>query len=155
MTRDQDYHGFLLEQISHLEKEELDELSSGELVDLLLEMSNSNRHEVENFLSIVIQHILKWENQPSRRTTSWRRSVINSGAALKRIFRDSETLYKYARKKFPEIYAEAKKDAEKETGVEMPSIPPYSFEQFADNDFTASLIPIEGLSTNFYYKGKG
>lgn len=96
--------------------------------DLLAEMSAAEKREVKSYLRNIVLHLLKWDYQPEKRTRSWMLSITNSRNQLVDIFDDSRSLINYAKSVYPEIYSVPKRNAEIETGVDMPGTNPYSLE---------------------------
>ena len=86
-------------------------------------MAKRDRREVESRLLQLLVHILKWEFQPDKRTSSWRRSIAHQ---LRELGKDLESgvLHNHAEACLLEEYREAIKDAAVETGLPESAFPP-------------------------------
>lgn len=108
------------------------------IAEELADMGNRDRREVESYLTRLILHLLKWQMQPNLRTPSWRSSIDNSRVQLKRIFKQSPSLRRYAAESIAEVYPDAVRQALIQTGLSRGVFPqscPYSFDQLMDPDF--------------------
>jgi hypothetical protein len=89
-------------------------------------------------LRVVLQHLLKWQLQPERRSRSWKTSIRTHRITLSKIFEQSPSLNRNARDLLPRVYADAVAVAVDETGLARECFPaacPYTFEQIMDFDF--------------------
>jgi hypothetical protein len=97
-----------------------------------------DRHELESRLTILVAHLLKWQAQPKRRSTSWFATIREQRRQIARKLRDSPSLRPVLDDLLAKIYADARNSAAAETGV-------------AEADLPASLTltPDEVLSGSF------
>ncbi len=79
---EQDETAWLDQMAELIEHGQLDALDYSNLADYLKDMATSGRREVRNRLKILLMHLLKWEHQPTRRTRSWRTTVLNQQQEL-------------------------------------------------------------------------
>jgi hypothetical protein len=101
------------------------------------DVAGSERRELKHRLSVLIAHLLKWQFQPAGRGTSWsatirlqRREIkfaLNQMLSLRHCFDDEQWL--------AVIWDSGHDLAEAETGMEIPPLRAWSFEQVLDNDF--------------------
>jgi hypothetical protein len=95
-------------------------------------------HGLESQLSRLLMHLLKYQHQPSRRTRSWRVSIVNARIRISKYLRDNPSLKPQVGGLLPDAYRDAVKVASVETGLPANSFPsecPYPFEQVVDDDF--------------------
>ncbi|MBA2591086.1 MAG: DUF29 domain-containing protein [Gammaproteobacteria bacterium] len=59
----------------------LDEIDYPNLAEYLADMARRDRWEVENRLTVLIVHALKWAYQPDRRSGSWKATIIEPAGA--------------------------------------------------------------------------
>ena len=94
----------------------------------------------ERFLSsirLIIQHLLKWEYQPEKRSNSWQITIKRERNHLKRYLRDTPSLKRYWQD-LSKVYEDARADAANETGISDWNFPdhcPYSPEQIQTDWF--------------------
>jgi hypothetical protein len=97
-----------------------------------------DRHELESRLTILLAHLLKWQAQPNRRSTSWSATIREQRRQITRKLRDSPSLRPVLDDLIAKTYADARGSAAAETGI-------------SEADFPASctLTPDEVLSRSF------
>jgi Domain of unknown function DUF29 len=108
------------------------------IAEELADMGERDRREVRSYLRRLIMHLMKWQFQPDRRTTSWSASIADSRAELEDIFEQSPSLRRLAAESFGQTYPRARRQASVETGLPETAFPgecPYSFDQLMDDDF--------------------
>jgi hypothetical protein len=108
------------------------------IAEELADMGERDRREVRSHLRRLITHLMKWQFQPDRRTTSWSASIADSRADLEGIFEQSPSLRGLAAESFGQTYPRARRQASAETGLLQSAFPtecPYSFDQLMDDDF--------------------
>lgn len=108
--------------------------------NLLVEIEDLSKRERDRFLSsirLIIQHLLKWEYQPEKRSRSWEITIKRERNNLKRYLRDTPSLKRYWQD-LSKVYEDARADAANETGIldwEFPETCPYSIEQIKMDGF--------------------
>jgi Domain of unknown function DUF29 len=108
------------------------------IAEELADLGKRDRRETESFLERLIAHLLKWHMQAAKRSISWGNSIGDSRAQLRRIFKQSPSLRRYARDSIAEVYPDARRKASRETKLPLKAFPaecPYSFHQLMDDDF--------------------
>jgi Domain of unknown function DUF29 len=108
------------------------------IAEELADLGKRDRRETESFLERLIAHLLKWQMQPRKRSISWRSSIRDSRAQLRRIFKQSPSLRRYAGESIADVYPDARRKASDETSLPLAAFPekcPYSFDQLMDEDF--------------------
>lgn len=109
-------------------------------VNLLEEIEDLSKREKQRFISsirLIIQHLLKWEYQPERRSSSWEITIKRERNHLKRYLRDTPSLKRYWQD-LPQIYLDARADAANETGIsdwDFPDTCPYSLAEIQSEWF--------------------
>ena len=107
------------------------DLDFANLREYLVSMGNRDRREVESRLTVLLAHVLKWEFQPEKRSTSWRHSINVQRRDLRKIA-GKGVLRKYALEVLPEAYLHAVDQVTAETHlleVDLPRESPYSFDE--------------------------
>jgi hypothetical protein len=109
-------------------------------VNILEEIEDLSKLERDRFLSsirLIIQHLLKWEYQPEKRSKSWKITITRERNNLKRYLRDTPSLKRYWQD-LAKVYRDGRADAANETGIsdwEFPDNCPYTSEQIQSDWF--------------------
>jgi Domain of unknown function DUF29 len=108
------------------------------LAEEIEDAGKRDQRGVWGHLRVVIQHMLKWQVQPQKRTSSWKTSIRTHRTTLTKIFKQSPSLQRHGKEALGELYAEAVAFAMDETGLPRECFPaqcPYDFEQIMDFEF--------------------
>lgn len=100
----------------------IDEIDSETLAEYLEDMAKRDRREVESRLVVLLTHILKWEYQPSRRSKSWRLSIVVQRQELADDI-GGGVLRTHAQSALPNAYRKAIERAAIETKLPVESFP--------------------------------
>lgn len=135
---DTDYELWLKEQIQALQQGNLEVLDTPHLVEELESLNKSNKREMYSYLRVLLAHLLKWQYQPSLRSSSWEASMYNSRLGIEQVIADQPSLKNYWAEILPKAYKDAKKLAAKETKLDINLFPdkcPYFVEQLEDENW--------------------
>jgi hypothetical protein len=135
---EQDYHGWSKHQVALLKTGKFDELDIAHLIEELKDTDKSNRRELESRFLILIAHLLKWQFQPEKQSSSWRGSIKEQRLRLMRLLKQSPSLRKQINDAIAEIYPDAVTLAAEESGIlqaNFPALCPYSAAQLLDDGF--------------------
>jgi Domain of unknown function DUF29 len=135
---ERDFVLWVEEQVRLLREGRLQQLDVVNLIDEVEDLGIREKKAIKSNLVVVLQHLLKHQFQPRRRSRSWQASIVEHRQRLRDDFRTSPSLRGYARNMFEEAYADARARALVETGLPERSVPseaPYSLEQALDPDF--------------------
>lgn len=133
-----DFVRWLDAQAGLLRSGQLAQLDIENLIEELNGMSRHERHALKSRLEVLIQHLLKCQFQPERKTPSWTSSIIEQRARIQTILEDSPSLLPQIMQFADKAYPVARRKAETETGLPsavFPSILPYVVEQLLGEDF--------------------
>ena len=133
-----DLNAWALQQIELLETERFAELDVQNLVEELRALAISQEHEVESRLTMLLQHLLKWEYQPDRRSNSWRATILEQRYRIGRVIEKSPSLHRYPAEVLDKEYRLARLRAADETGLPLNRFPaacPYSASDALDERF--------------------
>lgn len=97
-------------------------LDTKHLSEFLIDMAKRDRREVYSRLVVLMCHLLKWEHQPDKSTGSWRETIDEQRLEL-RLLLDSATLKNHARKVLDDAYADARKQAARQTEIKLSKFP--------------------------------
>lgn len=122
------------------------ELDIGHLLEELSDMSTSERNELENRVTVLLAHLLKWQYQYRQLSDkwkefdsrSWRSTMIEQRVRIAKRLRKSPGLKNAWDEVLAEAYADAVELAAKETGLAETAFPPacpYTQAQILDDSF--------------------
>ena len=121
-----------------LKTRQLDQLDYENLIEEIEFMGGSQRSALRSDLKQVLIHLLKWVYQPSKRSDSWRYSLIEHRDRLEEAFEDSPSLKNYFDEVLEAVYVKARRNAAKETQLNINQFPetlPFTKEQILDMDY--------------------
>jgi len=102
------------------------------------DLAKRERHALRRRLARLIQHLLKWQFQPDRRSTSWQITIVEQRDAIALILEESPSLKPVFADQAREAYAAAARLAAVEMRRDVKSLPsssPYTPAQLLDLDF--------------------
>jgi hypothetical protein len=106
-----------LEEMSRLiDERRYDELDYKNLSEYLIDMAKRDRREVLHRLTTLLEHMLKWDHQPSMRSRSWELTTKVQRQELNDLC-ESQTLKNHALEILNKAYARARDRAASETGL--------------------------------------
>lgn len=136
---EEDLFLWVQEQARLLRERRFDELDLDNLIDEVKGVGGSERSEIENRLTVLAAHLLKWRMQPGLRSSGWRGTIVEQRRRLARALKASPSLKAYPAEVFQDfVYLSARLEAARETGIDFtlfPETPPFTIEQALDDDF--------------------
>ena len=135
---DEDFAAWAAKQATHARAGRAAALDLDHIAEELEGVNVSLRNEIESRLAIILLHLLKMVHQPSHRTRSWQVTVGTQRLDIKRVIRRNPSLGAYSAKCLADAYADARKLASLETGLEAATFPetcPFTVEQALDEDW--------------------
>jgi hypothetical protein len=106
-------------------------------------LGNSQQHEIESRLNVLIAHLLKWQFQPAKRSNSWKATLLEQRTQIARIIRRSPSLKGHPASVLADEYEIGRLKASGETTLPLSAFPetcPYTIEQILDPDFLPGKI---------------
>ncbi len=98
------------------------EMDYPHLSEYLADMARRDRREVFSRLVVLLTHLLKWEQQPEKRSGSWRGTIREQRRELRQLL-ESGTLRNHAESVLDDAYTEARKQAADETESDLAVFP--------------------------------
>ena len=138
---DEDSYSWFFHTAQLLREKRMNEIDIDHLIEEMEDMGNSLQNALESDLATLIQHLLKWQFQPSYRVwdisgKSWTASIKESRRRVTRRLQKSPGLKGKLAETFEDAYAKGRYNAYLETFIEeLPLENPYTFEQIMNNDF--------------------
>ncbi|WP_013321385.1 DUF29 domain-containing protein [Gloeothece verrucosa] len=120
---DTDFNMWLETTAQLLRKRQLSEIDYDNLIEEIEGMSNSQKDALESNLRILLMHLLKWKFQSSKRSNSWKYTLVEHCLRINKSFKKSPSLKVYFENVFEECYQDARLLASKETGMSTDDFP--------------------------------
>jgi hypothetical protein len=138
IKRDVDFYGWCLDQASALRNQRSVAMDWTHLAEELETMGAAEKRELRKCLRSFLMHLIKWQLQPHRRTSSWRRSISNRRDDLKDLIDISPSLSAELDSIFSDAYQRGRRDALAETRLRptvVPEICPWTRSDVLREDF--------------------
>jgi hypothetical protein len=135
---DKDFYSWTHQQAELLRQGRLGELDAEHLIEELDGMGARERRELEARLSVLLQHLLKWRYQPTRRGASWLRTIKIQRIDALRVLEDNPGLKPKLPELFASAYSRARILATDETTLDEASFPehsPFSLDEVLNANF--------------------
>jgi hypothetical protein len=133
-----DFYAWANQQAALLRAGRLAEAEIENIAEEIESMGRSEKRELVSRLTILLQHLLKWQFQPGRRSVSWRLSIENTRLQLEDHLKDNPSLKSQLDEVMRSAYRRALNEAVAETGFARSTFPadcPYTYEQAMHTDF--------------------
>ena len=137
-SRDDDFQAWLVDQADALHARRPSSLDWDALAEELEDMAAADKREVRKRLRNLLFHLLKWQYQSARRTSSWRRTINNERDEIGDLLKYSPSLITELGLSFEEMYERARRDATDVMKGAVKAIPdssPWTLETVRDPDF--------------------
>jgi len=135
---DTDFYAWTQAQAAALRAQQGEALDWAHLAEEIEDMGMSQRHAVQSHLRVLLLHLLKWHNQPERRSESWLHSMANAQIEIETYLDENRSL----RRELPGFvalaYPQAYRLAVRETGLPTVTFPfacPWTVAQLLDPEF--------------------
>jgi hypothetical protein len=135
---DGDFFAWSEEQAQLLKTRSRAGLDWDNLAEEIESLGKSQRSEIRNRLVILLQHLLKWQYQPSKRRIGWKASILEARTRLNQEISESPSLRDYPETVLAKQYSVARLKAAGETELPIDDFPeacPYSVGQVLDEGF--------------------
>lgn len=138
---DDDFVAWASETARLLREGRFGEIDIENLAEEVEAMAGRDRREMASRLTILMMHLLKWQQQPGKRSSSWRSTIATQRAELQRLLKQSPSLRREVPQSVTEVYEDAVEQASIDTGIPEDSFPrecPFSPDQILDRSFLPS-----------------
>jgi len=135
-----DFHAWTWEQARLLREGKIAAIDTANLAEELETTGRSDQQEIENRLTVLLHHLLKYEHQPNARSGSWRGQIFEQRMRIARALQRSPSLRRTLDEAFAsgDAYDEARQLAALETGLPIEMFPdacPHAAESILDPNF--------------------
>lgn len=143
---DVDFHDWLMEQADAIKRRSANELDWDNLAEEVESLGRSQRSSLRSRLKQIVQHVLKWEHQPERRTYGWKLTINEQRQAVEDLLELSPSLKSSVGDMFPKAYASGRREALLETGLDegaIPEGPEFTLTEALDPNWPPGLLTWE------------
>ena len=133
-----DFYAWLQNQAALLKAGRLAEVDMDNLIEEIEALGRSERVELVSRLLVLLTHLLKWQFQPSARSSSWRGTIDEQRTQIELRLDDSPSLRRLIPESLAYAYPKAVRKAAFETGLATEAFPtdcPYTVDEVLDPDF--------------------
>jgi Domain of unknown function DUF29 len=133
-----DYYGWVMEQVALLRSGRIDEIELGNIAEELEGLAKDEFAKLRSSLRILLMHMLKWDQQPEHRTRSWVSSIREQRRRYSRILKENPSLKPRVNEARDQAYDDARDWAAAETHLserEFPAACPYDWKEILDRPF--------------------
>ena len=89
---DQDVMAWAVEQARLLRAGQFDQLDIEHIADEIEDVGKSEKRELASRMAVLLAHLLKWQRQPGRRSTSWEHSIREQRKQVLRKLKETPSL---------------------------------------------------------------
>jgi hypothetical protein len=133
-----DFNSWITQTTQLLRENRWHEVDVAQLIEEIEDLGKSERRGITSQLTRLLLHLLKWQYQPQRRSDSWLDSITDARTQLELALEDSPSLGNYPAEQLEESYQRARRQAAKQTRLEISVFPtacPYSIELVLADDW--------------------
>ena len=135
---ERDFALWSAEQAALLRAGKLDRVDIENVAEEIDSLGKSDKHEISSRMVVLLQHLLKWQFQPEKRTNSWLASILGQRQAINDLIDDSPSLAAHPGRVREKAYKTARLAASGDTHLALSTFPetcPYAVEQVLDLEF--------------------
>lgn len=138
VSYEEDFALWSAEQAALVRAKKLDRADLENIAEEIESLGRGQKQEIQSRLAVILIHLLKWQFQADKRSSSWASSIAMNRLEIERILEDSPSLRSYPEAALTRAYRGAPKVAALETGLaqaDFPAYCPYTAEQALDDEF--------------------
>jgi hypothetical protein len=138
---DEDYCLWLKTTAKLLRDRRFEDMDLDNLVEEIEGLTKSERRELRNRLTVLLEHLLKlayWEQERQPCFSGWKNTIREQRRQIKLLVNDSPSLKPFLLEMFAECYADAKEDTSEKTSLPVDSFPeqcPFTPEETLDLNY--------------------
>ena len=135
---EEDYSQWLEMTAEQLRTGKLENLDIENLLEEIEAMARKEKVALESNLEVLLMHLLKYQYQVDKRTSSWRYTIDEHRSRIVKALKVSPSLKPYLKQVFDDCYQEGRRKAAIETGLHISAFPiqlPFSQEETLNPDF--------------------
>ncbi len=132
-----DGYTWAIEQAALLREGRLDLIDVANIADEIIDVAKRETQSTRSALRLVLQHLLKWDYQPARRSRSWALTIRTQRRDFDREIRENPGLKPELDRLLAEAYADARDDALAESDLldsDIPALCPYDWDAITSRE---------------------
>jgi len=137
-TYETDFYGWTQQQATLLKNGQFNLADFTNIIEEIESMGRSEKRELESRLTVLLQHLLKWQYQPNRRGKSWELTIKGQRSRFLRVLQENPGLKSKLDGCLLNAYQDALVEAAKETAFDESVFPincPWSWEEITSSLF--------------------
>jgi hypothetical protein len=137
-TYNTDFYTWTQEQAELLRQGRFADVDLENVIEELETLGRSEYRALESAIHRLMQHLLKWQYQPEKRSRSWTVSIDHQRIEIGKLLKDSSGLKSRLAEAIAEGYHYGRRSAAGESGKARDAFPetcPYTWEQLTDEDW--------------------
>ncbi len=127
-----DFALWIEQTVQLLRSAKFEEVDWENVIEEIESLGRSEKRALRSQVTRIIMHLLKWDYQQSRRSNSWRGSIVEGRIQIKELLQDSPSLKPYLGDVLTKCYQDAVGWASAETRLPIETFPvecPYSIDE--------------------------
>jgi hypothetical protein len=138
---EQDFCLWIETTVKQLKEKQIDELDWEHLIEEIESLGKSDRRELRNRLTILLEHLLKlayWEQERATCSRGWKDTIREQRRQINLLLKDSPSLKPFLLEIFAECYSDAREDSISKTGLSPNTFPtesPFTPEETLNPDY--------------------
>jgi hypothetical protein len=135
---ERDLYAWSREQARLLTDRRFGEIDAEHIAEEILEVGRTEYDKLESALRILLMHMLKWDYQPDRRSSSWEATIAVQRRHALRQLDENPSLKPRWQEAVRKAYADARDSASGETSIDLGEFPPdcpYDWEAITTRSF--------------------
>jgi len=131
-TYESDFCQWTQEQANLLRAGMLSDIDFVNLAEEIESMGKSDRRSLGSHLTVVMMHLLKWQQQSDKQCNSWRLSILHGRYDIDQLISESPSLKNRIPELVSKVYLRARQTAAIETGLPLSTFPescPFTVDQ--------------------------
>ncbi|MBD2089646.1 DUF29 domain-containing protein [Microcoleus sp. FACHB-1515] len=136
-----DFVAWAEQTAQQIRSQQFDRLDWEAIAEEIESLGRSERRELKSRLEVLLQHLLKWQYQPNRRSGSWRNTIDEQRNRIADLLQESPSLRPNLAELLAECYQRGRKAASNETELAIETFPAEcgcSIAQILDDQFLPS-----------------
>jgi hypothetical protein len=133
-----DGYTWAMRQADALRRRAIDEIDWDNVAEEVESVGKTEARELESRLEVLLVHLLKWQFQPDKRTSSWKATIKEQRLRIARHLEQNPGLRAKRDEYLGAVYAVARLEAATQTGMTEAAFPdtnPFTFAQAMDEAF--------------------
>jgi len=131
-TYETDFYRWTQQQAKFLKNKQFNEIDIENLIEEIESMGRSEKRELESRLIVLLQHLLKWQYQPTRRGKSWELTIDEQRIRFVKVLKENPSFKQNLNDVLVDAYELAVIKAAKETKIDKSVFPASCPWQIAD-----------------------